>query len=155
MEFFKNCFLISGVCVVLVFSSCKKIQNDNLINGVWTLNSVLLDSSLQNYLNYALPQFANGNNCCHYEIDFEKNDKAFGYYLTNDSSYLVLGMWNLPEYNKIYIHLDNFIDGTFDIDKKTMHHFVMSTDANRVKQYAVNYPSSGDTVKCVLDLTRN
>jgi hypothetical protein len=120
--------------VVFSFNSCKKITEDQL-NGLWKLTQVNIDTSNSKYLNQ-LPLFANGNNCCFYKVDFEKDDYVIAYYLTYDTfSRIAYGTWNLPAYNKVYIKLDNFIDGTFDILKPSLTHWELTSPANHISAF--------------------
>ncbi|MDB5282600.1 MAG: hypothetical protein JWO06_1675 [Bacteroidota bacterium] len=131
-------FRVAGMIVIVgfivfSFNSCKKITTDQLVNGLWKLDEVYIDTTTSNYLNH-LQNYSNGNNCCLYKIDFERDDRVVAYYLTYDTfTNVTAGIWNIPEYNKIYIKLDNFMDGTFDILKPTTKKWDLTSGANHIK----------------------
>ena len=121
--------------IIFSFNSCKKITEDQLINGLWKLDQVNIDTSSVNYMN-TFRNFANGNNCCVYKMDFQKDDVVVAYYLTYDTFTLVTaGNWSVPEYNKITIKLDNFLDGTFDILKPSPGKWDLTSSANHIKAF--------------------
>ncbi len=131
-------YFLSAVLFAMIaigFSSCKKIQEDNLVNGLWRFNQVYIGGSTTNYLT-GFPSYTNGNNCCAYKVDFQRDDIVFAYYITYDTfGYVVGGNWHLDEYNKIQLHFDNYFDGTFDMKKTTQKQFELNSDANHIKFY--------------------
>ena len=121
--------------ILFSFNSCKKITEDQLVNGTWQLNEVYVDTATSNYLN-KLPNFAKGNNCCAYKMDFQKDDVVLTYYLTYDTfTYVIAGNWKVPTYNQITIKLDNFMDGTFDILKPSPGTWDLTSSANHIKAF--------------------
>lgn len=143
----KKYFLSAVLFTVIAvgFNSCKKIQEYNLVNGLWRFNQVYIGGSTTNYLS-GFPNYTNGNNCCAYKVDFQRDDIVFAYYLTNDTfSYVVGGSWHLNAYNEIQMHFDKYFDGTFIIKKTTEKHYELNSDANHIKFY--------DGIDPVLDTT--
>ena len=140
--------------LIFSFSSCKKITEDELINGIWQLEYVYLDSSTNNYMN-TLPGFTMGNSCCYYRMDFQDNGVILAYYSVNDSvQYVVAGQWQLPVYNQIFIQCDKFMWGTFNISKPGIKHWQLSTTADYIPGYdTMGLPK--DTVSATLQIYKD
>jgi hypothetical protein len=139
--------------LALTISSCKKVTEDQLINGLWRIDEIYVDTISTNYL-YNLPHYPEGNNCCAYKIDFERDGTVLAFYVTHDSiNYVAPGIWYLPEYNKIYMKVDSFFDGTFDIAKPTLKHFRLSSDANHIKAFDGVNPNM-DTTSTKIDMVK-
>lgn len=127
-------------------NSCKKIQEDELLSGLWRFNAVYVNDSTSNFmLNF--PHFPNGNDCCAYRVDFQRDNIVIAYYLTYDTfNYVVAGTWQLNHYNEMYMKFDNYFDGTFTVKKKTNKDYDLSSDANHLKVF--------DGINPVLDTTK-
>lgn len=136
------CVFAALALFVTLGSSCKKTTEDQLINGLWRLEDVYLDTSTTNYLN-KFPEFANGNNCCAYKMNFDESDVILAFYIANDTiKSLSYGTWNLVAYNQVYIKLDSFMDGTFNIAKPSLKHWELTTSTNHVKAFDGMVPPS-------------
>ena len=121
--------------IISAFSSCKKLTEDQIINGLWVVNQVNIDTFSTNYLD-ALPHFPSGNDCCNYKLDFERDGVVLAYYLTFDTfSYVTAGNWEVTKFNQVYINVDRFIDGTFDITKPAIRKWKLESDANHIKAF--------------------
>lgn len=134
----KKTFVLSAVVALLIsFStSCKKIQEDFIVKGLWRLQGAYIDTFSTNQMNVFLPLYANGNKCCEYKVDFQNDDVVFGYYSTYDTfNYVVIGNWELLKYNQIYIKLDKYVDGVFDIDKVGNKRYDMISEENHIKLF--------------------
>lgn len=146
------CFL-SALLALLVFgvSSCKKITEDQLINGLWKVSNVAIDTSTTNYLN-TLVHYTDGNNCCVYKLDFERDNTVIAYYIAyNNFEKIVAGNWKVTDYNEVYVNVDSFIDGTFKTTNPSPRHWKLSSDANHIKSYD---GTPLDTAKTVLDMQK-
>lgn len=129
---FSFCVLSAAICS---FSSCKKITEDNLINGLWLLKEVNIDTSTVNYLTN-LPHYSSGGDCCQYKMDFEKDGTMVTYYLTHDTLSAVQGgSWYVTQYKQVYIQVDNFIDGVFDIEQTTIKKRTLTSEQNHLQIY--------------------
>jgi hypothetical protein len=146
MKIVRFLFVTIVSCVVVVnFNSCKKIQQDNLINGLWQISDLHIDTIPSNFL-LSLPHYPDGNDCCVYKLDFQKDDIVFAYYLTYDTfNYVVAGSWYLNQYNEIYMNFDKYFDGTFEIEKTSPKHFKLTSDKNHIRAF--------DGVNAELDTT--
>jgi hypothetical protein len=121
--------------VLLGFNSCKKITQDQIINGLWSVQTVNVGSSTSNYL-YQLPHYPDGNDCCFYKLDFERDGVVIAYYVTYDSLNTVqAGNWGLNSGSEIYLNVGDFLDGTFKIEKPTLKHWKLSSPLNHIRAY--------------------
>jgi hypothetical protein len=121
--------------VVFSVSSCKKITEDQIINGLWRVQTVYIDNSTTNYLN-ELPHYSDGGDCCFYKLDFERDGVVIAYYLAYDSlKSLDAGSWELLSGNEIQLKVGTFIDGIFEIEKPTLKHWRLNSDANHIAAY--------------------
>lgn len=108
-----------ALTVMLSFNSCKKITQDQLINGLWQVNKVTIDT-IDNYLT-RLPSYNNGNDCCAYKLDFEKDNTVIAYYIANGNfNRIVAGNWEVTDYNEIYLQVDTFMDGIFKVSQPSI-----------------------------------
>jgi hypothetical protein len=152
---------ISALVITIAgyLTSCKKIQEDTLIKGLWRLDAYYIDSSAntqstENVMEVILPHFADGGGCCDYKVDFQEDDIVFAYYQTYDTfNYVVIGTWELREFNKIYVNLDRYVDGEFDIDKTSNKHYTLSSEANHIA-YFDNFVPLLDTSRVRIKITR-
>lgn len=121
--------------VLFTVSSCKKAREDVLVKGLWDLQEIYVDTIAKNQMEN-MPFWTDGNNCCEYRLDFQDNDVLFGYYLTHDTfNYISIGKWYLTDYDHIYMKVDNYVDGIFEITKPVPTQFKLESDANHVKAF--------------------
>ncbi|MCS6935334.1 MAG: hypothetical protein NZM35_09330 [Chitinophagales bacterium] len=138
----KNFLMVTAAFMLMCLSfSCRKIQEGMIIKGLWTLEGFYVDTFSKNMMEIFLPYYNTGNGCCRYKIDFQDDDLVTGYYFTHDTlNYLVAGTWKLIKYNKIYVKLDNYVDGEFTIEKIGNKRYEMISDSNRIKAFEVIMP---------------
>ena len=140
------------ILILTAADSCKKTTESQLVNGLWQLNTVNLDTATGNYLT-KFPNF--GGSCCAYKLSFQENDILFGYYITNDSIKLLrVGSWNVVSYTQVYMKVDSFIDGTFDINRPTLSHWDLTSHYNHVAAFDGGVNPQYDTCYTKLDMTR-
>jgi hypothetical protein len=133
--------------VLFGFNSCKKITEDQIINGLWRVQTVNIGTPPSNYL-LQLPHYADGNDCCFYKLDFERDGVVIAYYLTYDSlTSIEAGNWELNSGNEIVLKVGAFLDGTFDIEKPTLKTWRLSSDENYV-------PALLDTAVTVMEMKK-
>lgn len=142
---------ISVVCSVAVFSGCKKITQDQLIKGLWKVNTVYIDSSTTNYLT-TLPHFTDGNDCCAYKLDFEADNTVIAYYLAYDNfEKIVAGNFEVTGYNEVFIKVDSFMDGTFKITQPSLRKRKLNSESNHIK---ANDGTPLDTAATVIEMEK-
>ena len=144
---------IALIALLLVFApSCKKTTENQLIDGLWSLQQVYLDTMTTNYLN-KFYMFTHGHECCFYKMDFNQDGELDGFYVTNDSiNYVSIGHWNLLDYNRVYMNVDSFIDGNFTIKKTTLSQWELTSDTNHVKLFDNGVNPQFDTCYTKLEL---
>jgi hypothetical protein len=128
-------FLCCALVGILSFSACKKITEDQIINGLWRIQYVHVGPTVFNYLD-SLPHYSDGNECCFYKLDFERDGVVIAYYLTYDSlNSINAGTWSLISGNEIELNVGDFLDGTFEIEKPTPRHWNLTSEANHIRAY--------------------
>jgi len=138
----------------MALASCKKVQQDMIVKGVWELKAFYPDTATTNLMNSILPYYSNGGGCCRYKIDFQSDDIVFGYYITYDTfNYVKIGKWQLRKFNKIYVQLDNYVDGEFEIKKSGRKEYTMTSEANYIRAFSP-FPLVKDTVPCRIVIER-
>lgn len=147
-KLFRFASLISFLFFLAVaFNSCKKITANQLINGLWRVNAVYIDTSSVNYLN-SLPNFTDGNDCCSYKLDFEKDNTVVAYYITyNNLHKISAGNWKVTDYNEVFVKVDSFMDGTFKITQPNIKQRKLTSPNNHIK---ANDGTPLDTAKTVI-----
>ncbi|MES2620672.1 MAG: hypothetical protein V4615_07460 [Bacteroidota bacterium] len=154
MKFIRS-IILSLLCgsVFFCFNSCKKITEDQIVQGLWKVKGAYVGPSLDNYLNQ-LPSYTDGNECCTYKLSFERDGVVVAYYITyNNVQSITAGSWYLNSGNEIYIQVGTFIDGTFDIAKPSLKHWKLSSDFNHIAAYDSINPQL-DTTYTQLDLLK-
>jgi hypothetical protein len=160
-----------SLLIVSVFSilSCRKIREDNLVKGLWQVQSIKIDTATINnrnsplvrafidtatanggdFLHSLLPNYTANKANAYYRIKFDREDISFSYYNINEANvYTVLGRWDLPESEEIYLNSDNFLDGTFEIVQKgNVDNYEFTSDLNYIK-------TMNDTVSTVVRIKR-
>jgi len=140
-------FISALVGITFSFNSCKKITEDQLINGLWQVENVSVNGSSDNYLE-TLPHFTDGNDCCAYKLDFEKDNTVIAYYITyNNFNRISAGNWEATAYNEVYIKVDSFMDGTFKITQPSIKKRVLTSDENYIKALT-------DTTETVIEMRK-
>lgn len=139
-------FISTFVGITFSFNSCKKITEDQLINGLWQVENVSVNGSSTNYLE-TLPLYPDGNECCTYKLDFEKDNTVIAYYITyNNFNRISAGNWEATAYNEVYIQVDSFMDGTFKITQPSIKKRVLTSDANHIKALDGTPTDTAETV---------
>ena len=146
--------IIASLLILLAFAtnSCKKTTESELMNGLWKLNSAYVDTSTTNFLN-RFPNF--GTSYCTYKLSFQESDVVIGYYISNDSILrIVTGKWSVPAYSQVYVKVDSFIDGTFNIARPTLSHWDLTTNYNHILFFDNGVNPQFDTTYTKLDITK-
>ena len=141
------------LAVAFTVSSCKKTTESELVNGLWQVNNVNLDTASSNYLN----KFQNYNGCsnCAYKLSFQESDIIIAYYISNDSIiHLATGTWSVPSYTKVTIKVDDFIDGTFNISRPLLSHWILTTNLNHVAAFDHGVNPQFDTCYTKVDMVK-
>jgi hypothetical protein len=165
----KKISLLLLIASMFTVTSCRKIREDNLVKGLWQVQYFKIDTNTINdrnspkirafidtakanggdFLHSLLPNYTANKANAYYRIKYDREDISFSYYNINDVNvYTVLGRWDLPKAETIYLSSDNFLDGTFDIvDKGNYDTYDFKTDLNYLKHL-------NDTVSVVMKIKR-
>ena len=116
---------------ILALSSCKKLQENVLLNGTWKLKAYYVDTMQTNLMENVLPDYVNCTGRCEYIIDFQNNNRLEGRYFTFDSlRYFREGNWENLEYEKIYLKLDKYVDGDYYISQYDAKNYMLISNSN-------------------------
>jgi hypothetical protein len=154
MKTFKTILLlISFGGILLSANSCRKIQEDIFIKGLWKMNGMYFDTLSENQMLNHFEGYGTTPNCCYYKFDFQPDNVVFGYYLKdNQFKNVVIGNWEIIKYNQILLQIDSFADGIFDIERTTPKKYKLSSENNHVKYFDGN--PSIDTTVTLIELER-
>lgn len=148
----KNKFIVAGIVLLTTVTACRKIEEDNLVKGLWQVESISIDTLT--LLNRSTPfvreliDVANANNGnylysfldgyaatnAYYRIDYQRDGIVFTYYTIGDSSvYSSIGKWELPKANEIEQKVDRFWDGSFKLTKDISSNYTYQSESNYIK----------------------
>lgn len=105
---------------ILIFLSCKKIQERKIISGKFLVENVHSDAvNADNAMDFLIPGYISDSNCCKYYVDFFDDETATGTFYKYDVIMQIdSGFWNLKKFNRMHIQLGRFINGNYKIDRK-------------------------------------
>ncbi len=166
---FKKLSFFLLIASLFTATSCRKIREDNLVRGLWQVQYFKIDTTTINnrsnpivrafidtakahegdFLHSLLPNYTANKSNAYYRIKYDREDISFSYYNINEVNvYTVLGRWDLPKAETIYLSSDNFLDGNFDIVYKgNTDIYDFKTDLNYIK-------TLDDTVSVVMKIKR-
>ncbi len=136
--------LLACTIITIAVSSCVKIQNRVLLKGTWELVNYSLDykqdTTGANAMDFILEDFTQSPNCCKYMIDFKDDGVVTGsYYVLDTLNYSVEGTWSLDEKSMLFIDLDQYVNGLYEIDRQNRKNYIMTTDSNTVDLGATSF----------------
>jgi hypothetical protein len=107
--------LLPCLLILLIFTNCRKIQEQKILNGDWEFISAYVNHDITvDILDMVLPYHSTNPSDCYYQILFEEDGIAYGRYYTYDTlNYKVEGVWELKKYNVFQVKLDRYVNGTF------------------------------------------
>lgn len=115
------------------FSSCKKLQQNVLVNHKWKLNAYYLDTFSTNFMDNVVPLYKDCNGQCEYLITFKENGEMIAEYYTYDTLYFTrIGVWENLEFEKIYMKLDVYVDGEYYISNYDNKNYMLISNANTI-----------------------
>ncbi len=140
-------FNILAILTVAMFtlSSCHKVTHNTILKGQFHLNAFEINGGSTNFMGGVLPNYLDSDSTVigDYVIYMLDNGLMRGEYYSNDTLvYYRTGIWDMPAKNKIYMNLDVFVDGTFDIETINKNEMLMSTDDNNIKFFNIGSVAS-------------
>ncbi len=125
-------------CTIMILCACQKIYNIYVIKGEWEVGSVEINGGSTNMMETFLPYFYYKNNCCSYKIYFDDDGTAKAEYYTFDTlNYEIFGTWELKDAKHIYMNLDEYVDGNFEIEIVNPNEMIMYAEENQIKAYNI------------------
>jgi hypothetical protein len=147
-------WVIVWLTFVVISGSCRKIEEDNLIKGLWQVESIEIDTlTMQNrsnpfirnlinvanthdgnYLYAFLEGYSVHKSQAYYRLDYQRDGIVFAYYNIGDSNvYTTLGKWSLPKKDEIVQKVDKLWDGEFNLSKNGLSNYIFTSDNNYIK----------------------
>lgn len=134
----RSILAVSLYCIMMMLCSCQKIYNIYVIKGEWEVVSVEINGGSTNMMETFLPYYYYKNNCCSYKIYFDDDGTAKAEYHTFDTlNYEMFGEWELKDDKHIYMHLDEYVDGVFEIEIVNANEMNMYAEENLIKAYNI------------------
>ena len=147
MTFVKRIALLSLI-IMSTCTSCYKVKEIFIMKGEWVVNSVELDGGKTNMMYTILPDYHTDNS--RYVVYFGDEDRCTGqYYIDDNLNYAVEGTWALIDKHHIYIELDNYVKGVFELEEQSRTEMIMYAEQNIVKFYNIG------EVEMILRVTRD
>ena len=117
------------------------------MKGEWVVNSVELNGGKTNMMYTILPDY--NVSTSKYLVYFGEDDRCTAQYYVNENlNYAVEGTWNLLDKHHIYIELDEYVKGIFELEEQSSTEIIMYAEQNIVKFYNIG------EVEMILRVTR-
>ncbi len=149
MKLIKGFLSLNIIAVILIalftFTSCHKVTHTTILKGQFHLNAFEINGGSTNFMGGVLPDYLDADSTVigDYVIYMLDNGMMRGEYYSNDTLvYYRTGTWDMPSKNKIYMSLDVFVDGTFDIETINKDEMLMSTDDNNIRFFNIGSVAS-------------
>jgi len=126
-------FILSFILISLTIISCKKIQERRILNGTWEVIKVELNNNDSNVMEIFLSGYKTNSECCHYIVDFRDDGSCSGTYQRNDTViYTVEGIWELKEFNLVFVNLDKYVNADLDVNRHSRTYYSLTSEENKV-----------------------
>ncbi|MEM7036405.1 MAG: hypothetical protein AAF570_05440 [Bacteroidota bacterium] len=118
--------------------SCKKIQQNYIMNGEWEVLEVNLNGGTLNQMEQFLPDYVSNSTCCKYVVTFgDEGVCTSTLTIDGDIREQSVGEWNMPERSKIYFKVDEYVDGLFDLEREGDGVWILHAPVNNIEAYNV------------------
>lgn len=125
-----------GLMICIGLSSCYKVKKTFIMKGEWVVNSVRINGGATNFMEVLLPEF--DSDTCEYRIYFGEGGVCSGQYYVGDSlRYAVLGDWVLLDDTHLWVEIDQYVKGSFEIEEQSASQTYMYAEKNIVKLYNI------------------
>ena len=136
MKFGKITVLLALVVSTFAFSGCFKLKENFIMKGEWVVQTVQMDGGSTNFLDVILPEY--DANTSEYRIYFGEDGVCNGQYYVNDTlNYAVIGSWVLLDPTHMWIEMDQYVKGSFEIEEQSTSLIHMYAERNIVKFYNI------------------
>ena len=106
------------------------------MKGEWVVHSVRVNGGATNFMEVLLPDF--DSDTCEYRIYFGEGGVCSGQYYVGDSlRYAVLGDWVLLDDTHLWVEIDQYVKGSFEIEEQSATQTYMYAEKNIVKLYNI------------------
>ena len=137
----------SVVFVMILISSCYKINHNHIMKGKWYVNAFEVNGGSTNLMEGVLPDYVDGGG--QYYVYMLDNGLLRGEYFVADTMYYFrTGYWVMPHKDSVYFKVDKFIDGKFYIEQVSNKAFLLTSDNNNIEFFNLG------TAKTVMRISR-
>lgn len=136
MKFGKIIVLLALVVLTSTLSGCFKLKENFIMKGEWVVKKIELDGGNTNFLETILPQY--DANTSEYKIYFGEDGVCNGQYYVNDTlNYAIQGSWVLLDPTHMWIEMDQYVKGSFEIEEQSTSLIHMYAERNIIKFYGI------------------
>jgi hypothetical protein len=122
--------------VAFSFSGCYKLKENFIMKGEWLVKKVEMDGGSTNFMDVILPDY--NENTCEYKIYFGENGVCNGqYYVDGVLNYAIQGSWVLLDPTHLWVEMDQYVKGSFEIEEQSTSLIHMYAERNIVKFYDI------------------
>jgi hypothetical protein len=116
---------------MLILGACATMVDFGLRNANYELYDTRIEGLSFVLMEVVLPGYVSHDPAYRYMVHFLDNDVCTGdYYAADTLNYSVEGEWRLIDDETLFIHLDEYVNGTFHMEKLDKNTFLLSTDQN-------------------------
>lgn len=146
----KYLIILACIGLILFVSTCRKAEEDNFLKGSWRITSLKMNKDSADPRTLFFPSYSVVSNQCEYNLDFASKEVVIGSYYINDTLLFTKeGEWQLESQKSMHLVLDNFINGTFSLEKTDADNYILTSDDDS------NYVESLDSIiKLTIKLNR-
>lgn len=136
MKFAKIITLLALVVSTFTFSGCFKVKENFIMKGEWVVKTIQLDGGSTNFMETILPDF--DPNTCEYKIYFGEDGVCNGQYFVDGTlNYAIQGSWVLLDPTHLWIEMDQYVKGSFEIEEQSTSLVHMYAERNIIKFYNI------------------
>ncbi|MCH2022301.1 MAG: hypothetical protein MK207_07430 [Saprospiraceae bacterium] len=106
------------------------------MKGEWVVKSAKVDGGTTNFMEVLLPDY--NPNTSEYRIYFGDGGVCSGqYYVADTLRYAVMGEWLLLDDKHLWVEIDQYVKGSFEIEEQSASFVHMYAERNIVKLYNI------------------
>ena len=121
---------------VFSFTGCYKVKKTFMMKGEWLVKKVEIGGGSTNFMEVILPDY--DENTCEYKIYFGEDGICNGHYFVDgELNYAIQGSWNLLDPTHVYIEMDQYVKGIFEIEEQSTSLIHMYAERNIIKFYDI------------------
>lgn len=131
--------ILLPILFIAFSSSCTKITNTMLLKGEWEIKEAYMNGGSTNQMAQLFSDFNQSGKYLTYFMD--EGLMKSEYYIDAELLEETFGRWELQNHDLIYLKMDEFVDGEFQIEIIDQEHFKLFSAYNDVSFYDIGYSS--------------